>query len=283
MTEQLIRPPLPDYERPPVIETILGVQFQPLPGLTNAHLGAFWATLETQDWSTVADALPLQNQSEQFSEAGKWSKGLTFQLSQVPQSRMQAKNSTGDRMVQVQNGRLHFNWLGESGGPYPRYSAVKAGFCSALERFLEFLDRAELGKFQADQWEVTYINHIPQGTVWQTPADWGFFQLLQSVPTIDGLIAAESFGGEWHFVIPPKAGRLHVGWQHALKTSPDQKEQEIVQLTLTARGPVAVEKSEPRENLLDGLDIGHETIVRSFERLTSKEANRFWGIKNVSD
>jgi hypothetical protein len=39
----------PDYERPPVVETVLGVQFDPLPDLCNAHLGAFWGTLECDE------------------------------------------------------------------------------------------------------------------------------------------------------------------------------------------------------------------------------------------
>lgn len=46
---------LPSFERPPVIETMLGVQFQPLPALRSAHLGAFWKTLG-EEWPVVLDA-----------------------------------------------------------------------------------------------------------------------------------------------------------------------------------------------------------------------------------
>jgi len=48
---------LPDYVNPPVVETILGVQFERLPAFKNAHLGAFWKTLDTREW---ADVLPNQ-------------------------------------------------------------------------------------------------------------------------------------------------------------------------------------------------------------------------------
>src|SRR5262245_55135596 len=110
------KPPLPDYISPPVVETVLGVQFARLPGFTNAHLGAFWKSLDATEWPTVSDAPPLQPQFERFSEAAKWARGLQLQLTPIPAGRVQIKNRAGDRMIQVQNGRLHFNWLGDAGG-----------------------------------------------------------------------------------------------------------------------------------------------------------------------
>ena len=44
----------PDYEHPPVVETVIGVQFDSLPELRNAHLGAFWKTvLDTGEWHNL--------------------------------------------------------------------------------------------------------------------------------------------------------------------------------------------------------------------------------------
>ncbi len=42
-------------------------------------------------------------------------------------------------MIQIQNGRLHLNWLGTAGKAYPRYENVREGFVTALRAFLEFL------------------------------------------------------------------------------------------------------------------------------------------------
>jgi hypothetical protein len=193
---------------------------------------------------------------------------------------MQIKNRTGDQMIQVQNGRLHFNWLGSGGGNYPRYEVVRAGFSDALIRFKDFVATADVGQLQPNQWEVTYINQIPQGTIWQTPADWKFFEPLCSVPSIDGLVAGEDFTGEWHFVIPGQRGRLHIEWRHALSAAPDHSEREIVQLTLTARGPLDPKVSTPEQAIV-GLDLGHETIVRSFAALMNRSANSYWGLKNA--
>jgi len=59
------------FERPPVNETVLGVQFDPLPRLSSAHLGAFWASLGT-DWPVVNDAPELEQQFERFGKGEQW-------------------------------------------------------------------------------------------------------------------------------------------------------------------------------------------------------------------
>ena len=70
MNNSSAKGPFPDYVDPPVVETILGVQFDPLASWRNAHLGVFWKTLNTDDWPNVSDAPPLQPQFERFAAAG---------------------------------------------------------------------------------------------------------------------------------------------------------------------------------------------------------------------
>ena len=72
--------PLPDYNDPPVVETVLGVQFDRLPGFKNAHLGAFWKTLNAAEWPVVQDAPPLAPQFERFDKSVRWAKGVQLQL-----------------------------------------------------------------------------------------------------------------------------------------------------------------------------------------------------------
>lgn len=269
---------LPVYANPPVVETILGVQFDRLTGFRNAHLGAFWKTLESEKWPKVADALSLQPQFERFDEAAamQWGKGPQLQLTAVPPSRIQITNQDGNRMIQLQNGRLHFNWLGQNATEYARYANIRQGFEEVLSDFLRFVEVERVGKFQPNQWEVTYLNHIPRGTVWTTPADWNFFSLLSGVPRLEGLVEGESFDGEWHFVIPEKRGRLHIQWQHGVKHGED--DQELIVLTLTARGPIS---GAAPASILEGLDVGHNAIVRGFEALMSDTANEYWGLEHA--
>jgi uncharacterized protein (TIGR04255 family) len=258
------------------------VQFDRLPGFKNAHLGAFWKTLNGDEWPAVADVPPLPAQFERFTEAARWAKGLKLQLTQDPACRLQIRNRDNDRMIQLQNGRLHFNWMGKTGVPYPRYAKVRDEFEWAMQRFVEFAAQEQVGEFRPNQWEVTYVNHIQKGTVWNVPEDWRFFRLLGAIPTIQNLVQAEDFAGEWHFQIPQERGRLHVLWQIASKSALEQQDEELVRLTLTGRGPLK-EGENAFQQILEGLDLGRETIVRSFKTFMSDEANKHWGLKHAGD
>jgi len=66
-------------------------------------------------------------------------------------------------MVQLQNGRFHYNWLGNSGEEYPRYRIVKPEFEALYAEFKQFLSDEGLGMPTENQWEITYLNQIPQG------------------------------------------------------------------------------------------------------------------------
>ncbi|HEV2970733.1 MAG TPA: TIGR04255 family protein [Pirellulales bacterium] len=268
----------PDYERPPVVETVLGVQFDQIVNFGNAQLGAFWKTLDLAEWASVTDAPALVSQFEQFGDAVKWQPQLGIQFTQVPRTRLQIKNSNGDRMIQIQDNRVHFNWSKSEESSYPRYPAVRNGFEYALRRFVDFISEEHLGEFRPNQWEVTYINNIPKGTVWRVPSDWGFFRLLAGVSDVANLVDGESFSGEWHFQIPDQRGRLHIQWQHGLAPAKPPEHQETVWLTLTARGSLG-DAADPLRSVVNGLDLGHHTIVNSFRTLMSDEANTYWGLK----
>lgn len=280
MPDLPIQSALPDYENPPVVETVLGVQFDRLSGFRNAHLGAFWKTLDTGEWPIVQDVPPLPPQFERFEEEARWAKGVQLQLTQDPASRLQIKNRDGDRMIQVQNGRLYFNWLGESGGNYPRHEKVRDGFHVAMRRFVEFVGQENVGDFRPNQWEVSYVNHILKGTVWDTPNDWTFFELVGPLPTIENLVHGENFTGEWHFQIPDKRGRLHITWQLAKRAIREESDDEFVRLSLTARGPLNG-GVEDLQQIHNGLDLGRATIVRSFQSFMNDEANQYWGLRRA--
>lgn len=267
---------LPSFKNPPVVETVLGVQFRPLQKFSNAHLGAFWRQLGAE-WPNVQDRPPLRPVLEQFAEQGAWAGiGPQLTLTQDPASRLQILNETRSRMIQIQNGRLHFNWLGEGGGKYPRYSIVRPEFETVLAILKEFISGQDLGDLEPNQWEVTYVNHIPKGTVWNEPTDWSSL-----FPTLAGPFAGtsgvrfESVGGQWHFEIEPQRGRLHVELRHGSPASADSTE--LLKMTLTARGPVAQEESEGL-SLDQGLDLGHKTVVTMFKNLTSPTAHEVWGL-----
>jgi uncharacterized protein (TIGR04255 family) len=221
----------------------------------------------------------LEPQFERFNAATSWARAIKLQLTQDPSCRLQIKNRDESRMIQVQNGRIHFNWLGKDHGDYPRYEAVREEFFQILARFQQFVAEEKLGEFRPNQWESTYVNHIPRGGVWLTPADWGFFRPLAGMPTVASIIEAESFVGQWHFIIPPQRGRLHIDWQHSRPLADVEADNgcDFIRLTFTARGPIS---GNTVTTIFEGIDLGRATIVRSFRDLMSDDANRIWGLKD---
>ncbi|MGE4000461.1 MAG: TIGR04255 family protein [Planctomycetaceae bacterium] len=271
--------PLPDYESPPVVETILGVQFDPLEKLTAPLLGAFWCTIRNE-WPNASEAPYLESKFEQFGADRPWSR-LRLQLKQGhPPIRLQLRNEASDRMIQVQNSRLHVNWMGYEGADYPRYPAVRSRFENAWERFTRFVETENLGQISPNQWEVTYLNHIPIGSVWNTPKDWSFLRFVGDTSVVDDVAQFERFQGGWRFALPENSGRLHVSWKTASRRKSEDSDEEldVVVLEQTARGPLS--KDADAAAIIERLDAGRSAIVRSFSRLMSKEANAYWGYQS---
>ncbi len=267
---------LPHYERPPVVETILGIQFDPIPEMRTAHLGAFWASLG-DEWPTPEDAAYLEPQFERFDNQPQWGE-LAFRLRLADiKSRVRIRNRAKDRMIQIQNGRFILNWLGASGTPYPRYDAIKDEFLHRLNEWKTFLESTFDGKIPAaNQWEVTYLNHIPKGTVWNTPADWDFCRLWGRTHGDQSSLHFESASAEWHFVIPERIGRLHINWRHVAQNDAH----ELVRLDLTARGPCTSAEWGANQ-IVEGLDHGHIAIVTAFRDMMNPSANSTWGLSDA--
>jgi uncharacterized protein (TIGR04255 family) len=267
---------LPDFENPPVIETVLGVQFDPLEKWHAAHLGAFWRHLGT-DWPEVRDQTALPDQFETFDEMQQLLVELRVSINRPKETRCQFVHKSKHWMVQLQNGRLHSNWLCSENGKYPRFEECLKQFESRWSKFLEFCGQAGLGNPKPNQWEVTYLNHIPRGSVWKDPKDWSNL-LRQALPGVREELPnmmLEGLGGEWHFRIADNKGRLHVRVRHVKQAQPGATD--VLELNLTARGPDV--GSGSIEEIGKGLLEGRKAIVTGFRSMSSDAALAYWGIK----
>lgn len=263
------------FKNPPVVETVLGVQFDRVKGLSNGHMGAFWATLGP-DWPSATDAPRLDDESERFGTPFSWG-GMGLRIGPQAASRLQIWNTARDRMIQAQDSRILYNWLGTPEGAYPRYRTVRPEFDAILRRFQEFVEGRGIGTLSPNQWEVTYVNQMPKGTVWESPSDWAeVFRGLPGPRPGAAAVDLEAFGGHWHYEIRPEKGRLHV--EVGLGQRGNKPGSECLVLTLTARGPVA--KDLPlQEAIGQGLNLGHDVIVTFFRDATSSDAHAFWRIE----
>jgi uncharacterized protein (TIGR04255 family) len=185
------------------------------------------------------------------------------------QGRTQISNPAQGRMIQIQPTRFHLNWSRGSGA-YPGYQTMVDEFISRFSAFRRFAEKADLGSINPNQWELTYINSIPNGSLWQGPSDWhkvlpGLFSSLGHVRGIH----LESFGGAWQFEINPQRGRLHV---IANLATLDANTPPTLLFQSIARGPTSENSS-----LEECLAIGNQAAVDMFLGVTSAEAQQVWG------
>lgn len=265
---------LPSFNNPPVIETVLGVQFNPLDNFGNHHLGAYWATLDKEEWKRVLEVPALNQIQEQFGGHPINSPSIRFSIAAETPFRFQIRNKQNDRMIQVQNGWFILNWLeGDQGRPYPHYDQVRKSFDMEWQRFAIFIEDQNFGPLHPNLWEVTYVNHIPKDTVWSNSED-----IPALVPTLLGKLGTleniqfEDCNGNWRFEIPPEKGRLHVELRRGT-LSKENDLTELIVLKLTARGPI---ESDNEHTLDNGLNLGRRTIVEAFASLTSPESHLYW-------
>jgi uncharacterized protein (TIGR04255 family) len=266
-----MEPHSPLFANPPVVEVVLGVQFAALTNFTSGHLGWFWKRFLDGEWERATDAPTLPDQFETFEKRRR--AGPAFQVkldSPARPRRLQIANQAGDRLIQIQPTQFIYNWLKKE-GHYPSFRRVYEEFANYFRRFRTFVEEAKLGDVVPNQWEITYVDQIPAGNLWQSPSDWHRILpgLLGPQPGVDGL-HLESAGGEWHYEITPAQGRLHISIQQGMT----EGEEPALLLQTTARGSIGKDSAPDLET---GLNLGHEVIRRAFLGMTSAEAQAAWG------
>jgi uncharacterized protein (TIGR04255 family) len=272
--------PLPSFEKPPVVEVVLGFAFEPLALLTVAEMGVLWHE-RFQDFPTSVEQPPYRPPVERFGKARMFP-SVQIDLLPLPQPRLWFMTEDKSEVIQMQRDWFACNWrrrdITEPEGmrsQYPRYRHVRGRFLSAYESFVDFVKAQDLGDVRATQCEIAYVNHIYPEAVWSSHSDIAsVLGIVGSQPPSHFLPTIEQSSLQWSYLITSDGeavGRLHVQFQPLF----DQRSGEpIFVLTLTARGPV----HEPsREGVERFLELGHEWIVRGFKEITKPAMWRVWG------
>ncbi|MGH7335397.1 MAG: TIGR04255 family protein [Candidatus Rokuibacteriota bacterium] len=261
----------PKFSRPPVIETVLGVQFTPMATFSVPYYGLFWATVR-DDYPLQEVKPPLVPELEEFG-VQLTPATLKVMLSAADQDvRCWFMNRPRTELLQVQRDHFIRNWRKGSQDRYPGYETLKPRFTRDWARFRDFLAHADLGAPTVAQCEVTYVNQIPRGEGWHDFGDVHNVLTVVSPPARTFLPDPEMVVGlNVRYLMPDKKGRLHVAMQPAVRRDDGQL---ALQLTLTARGKPM---SSRAEDVVAWLDMGHEWIVRGFTDLTTTEMHDLWG------
>lgn len=262
---------LADFDDPPVVETVLSVQFQKLTAMQVVHFGLFWQRIQER-FPITEERPPLFPITERFPDPAVRGGRVQFETVETPAlPRIWMLNTEGTEMVQLQNDRFIKNWrkAGEK-NQYPHYEPViKPAFERDFREFQSFLAEENLGEIKVNQCEVTYVNHIVSGQGWQylSEADRIFTFWNRPAAPVPG--RAEDLGIHVRFPITDDVersiGRLHVDVQPALRATDNRP---MYVMNLTARGLYG--------SGFDFFDIGRQWIVKSFERLTTEDMHTIW-------
>jgi uncharacterized protein (TIGR04255 family) len=268
--------PLPDFENPPVSEVALSVEFLPLANWRSPHAGLYWARLKLRYPHTEVHPAIL-SQIERFGDQFWQPPTVQVQLGNPDIARSWFLAEPKTHLIQVQRDRFVINWrkvLGDE--KYPRYvKEMRPRFEQEWNEFKSFVTEQDVGEISVQQCEITYVNDIVQGDGWsQFQEALALFSYQWAKRSEVFLPMPETLAITGSFLMPKKAGRLHIIVQH-LRRQIDNRE--AVQLTLTARGKPA---SGTDDDVLAWMDLGHEWIVRAFGDLTSDQAHKLWKRRN---
>jgi uncharacterized protein (TIGR04255 family) len=252
---------LASYERPPVVEVVMGVQFQALSALLSPHTGLFWETIRDQ-YPKCREVATLVEQKEDFS-GNVQAIGLNIAVEEPQVPRLWFEDDNGEWLVQLQRDRFLHNWRLTSKRPYPRYKAVKPAFLVRWKQFLAFVRKHKLGTVVPNQYEITYLNHIgleeaPLGDMFPD------FRWNGDGKTIR---APDSTAISCVFTAPDRKRRLRT----SIRPARHKERGSIIVFELTVRG------FDNEVSLGNWFDAGREWIVTAFDEMTSSDAHKQWG------
>lgn len=259
---------LPSYSTPPVIEVVCGVQFEPLTKFTSVHYGEF-RELIRHEYPGTEDQTPVAELFENRPAAA----GGTETLPMPPLRRVFYIDNSGNFLLQLQPSRFLANWRRmRDEDQYPRFDATFTRFLEGWDVFLRFARDSGLGMPTANQYELTYINHIvareegfPAEIEGVMPMfSWSRGRSLEFLPT------PASVSMRVRFALPEEKGAVHLKVDHGRRK---RDQQETLVLDFTARGPAAPNWSDLRP----WFTMAHQHIVNGFTDLTSPTAHEHWG------
>ncbi len=265
---------LPSFVKPPVTEVVVGARFKPLDRWGLVHLGQIASLLADHGFGREEQRPGFEAPVERFGAPPR--AALEFELvAGPPPVRYWLLKEAGDELLQLQQNWFACNWRRVA--PDAEYGRWDSRW-TAFDRWIREVEaHLSSGPLVYDQAEVTYVNHIEPGEIWNQHGDaHRVFQFLASTADQSVFLPGEEqVAAEMKYVMTLRerpeepVGRLSVALAPAFR--PPQTP--IFVLTLVARGA-------PLGKGLAGVkafaELAHEWIVRGFTDLTTAAMHTVW-------
>lgn len=252
----------PRYQDPPVVETAIGVQFPPVPGLSVVHLARL------QDaWSDEYPA--LSERPGTFPQPALQENGAVLQFGFGPSPiRIWAEQAETGLLVQTQNDRLVLNWRAQmSSGPYPHYAVLRDEFLRLWDRYCAGVSQQGLGVPVPQTVEFTYVNNVP------LPESESVADVMTFLTIPEGLLPGADVATRFQLIrqvtVPGSGAVAQLVVVGEPQFGPDGRS---LQLTITTTVPAS-----------DGTDLSgatsaaHALAANTFAAVTSDGEQTRWG------
>jgi len=261
-----VRASLPKFKNPPVIEVVFGVQFKKLEDLKAPHIGLLWQFIDKNTYPSFDLKPELTHRTESFGNQS--SDAISAEMFNIPPlPRVLFINKDNHNLVQVQSDRFLQNWrkLGAE-GKYPSYNRLFPEFLKSWSQYQTFVKKENLGEILVDQYELTYVNHIPVDVFHKEVS--GINEIFPSFNAMPCKFLPTPENVEWRktFKFPENMGRLHASLKQVVNI---QTQKQLYSFDLTARGYAS--------DLEMWFNNAHKWIVTGFDELTSEKIHDVWG------
>lgn len=263
------RPPdLPDYRNPPLDEVAIGVQFPPIEGMYDAHVGLFWQ--KVRDRYPRAESQPRLETPIESSSPVPPQLNIPFPMTTPLQGRTWLIAETDDYLLQIQNTRFTQNWRRRQ-TEYAHFEELWGLFETNYQTFQDLLTDEKLPSPNVQQVEITYINWITE----LAPSQFFKPATLATVsaygksyePEHQNLSARYRLDGESDVI-----ERLYVQCQPAIRAQDPSVEGYQFALVYRAANPNGISGDQIKSYAY----VGRSVIVNAFTDLTTELGQERW-------
>ncbi|MGR3175798.1 MAG: TIGR04255 family protein [Candidatus Scalindua sp.] len=252
---------LPSYKNPPINEVFCGMQFHTPANFRITHIGTLWNKFR-DDYPIVQHVSPIASVKGEI---------ILDNATMAPLPRVWFIKESDDQLIQFQADRFYFNWRRRE-NDYPRFNYVIESFENVRDNIKDFFAEFELGELNPIEYELSYINHIPQGQGWDTIDDLpSIFSDFVWKKTSDRFLSnPEKVAWQTEFSLPENKGCLTVSLKQGIRV---EDKVPLLILILKTRG---VCESPEKEAVREWFNLSHEWIVKGFTDLTTPAIQEIW-------
>jgi uncharacterized protein (TIGR04255 family) len=273
----------PAFERPPLEEVAIGVQFLPISNFYDAHAGLYWQRIKDA-YPKVSSQPRIESPIESLNPPEQIR--FEFPVLNQQQSRTWLISEDDEYLIQIQNTRFFSNWRHRQSS-YPRFKKLRTLFLEHFANFGAFLGEVGLDHPIVQQVEISYINWVSDLPVERffVPATATSMSLTTNV-SVRIQPEDQSWGARYILESSESAvKRVYAQCQKAIRVQNPSLGQDAgshgglgeqgYQFALTFK---AARSSGFNDSEIDSLVVeGRAALVPAFTELTTPEAHEAWG------